>query len=670
MASYLSGYTRRKKLTIRSTQIDEALTGFPVLVAFNDDAQIGASARSDGYDLRFTSADGTTLLPYERRSFTASGGLASGLFWVRVPTLAADADTVLYLYYGDSAASDVSSPSTTWGATEYRGVWHLDGNVLDSSGNGYHGTNHGTVDGDGKIGRGRTFDDTLPAYVDVGNAGIAGSLTILAWFRTDRQCVAANSDDQTIVGKALWGGDTSGDYILKLTTISSAMKLGFWRYASTRYLSLADTRTISTNTWYRVGVTYDGTTQLGKIYLNGVAGASNTLGGTMAANAHATLLGMQEINGHLPFSGELDEISIAYTARSAAWLKFDYYNQTSSDNEITWGNEQTQTEGVAAETASAGMVFGVQAAFQVDTLATVSASDTLGFGVEATAGLSNTASIGEGWSAQTDARATYREIATVADGFAAQATHRAAVQATTLVGDGWTAQTDAQGAHSETASASDSLVAHITHQASHTAVAVATETLVLQTDTPAFIGASAEGSEAVTGLVATAVGIRDEGLVGDGWTGRGTIHATQSDAATPAETLVGELLGRPEGVLAEAAHAVEVLKARVVARGSVHDVAIAVEPLTTHANRRKAIADRGTVIDEWRVVVLGGVGAYTCTVSVLPFHTLRCRSRSATAIGCITSALPLAARVSSRPAAGLAMAVLPTLSATMEVTAP
>ena len=54
-----------KPFTVRNTYIDENLTDFRLLVRITNDADIGALARPDGYDLRFTSGDGSTLIPYD-----------------------------------------------------------------------------------------------------------------------------------------------------------------------------------------------------------------------------------------------------------------------------------------------------------------------------------------------------------------------------------------------------------------------------------------------------------------------------------------------------------------------------------------------------------------------------------------------------------------------------
>ncbi|MDD4628373.1 MAG: DUF2341 domain-containing protein [Candidatus Peribacteraceae bacterium] len=128
----LEGYSYRKEITISHTNVDGTLTDFPLLVKIAADTGIGAHARSDGHDLRFTSATGT-LLAYERESFESGSGSGSGIFWVKVPTISSSADTTIYLYYGKSDATDGQDRENAWDS-DFRGVWHM-GSGVTLSGN-------------------------------------------------------------------------------------------------------------------------------------------------------------------------------------------------------------------------------------------------------------------------------------------------------------------------------------------------------------------------------------------------------------------------------------------------------------------------------------------------------------------------------------------------------
>jgi hypothetical protein len=97
-AAWLSGWSYRKQITIDQTRVDSDLINFPVYI-FLDPARSGSGLaskiRDDGYDIRFTSSDGTTVLSYERESYFETSGHSMGHFWVKVPVVSGIADTVI-----------------------------------------------------------------------------------------------------------------------------------------------------------------------------------------------------------------------------------------------------------------------------------------------------------------------------------------------------------------------------------------------------------------------------------------------------------------------------------------------------------------------------------------------------------------------------------------------
>jgi len=107
---FLSGYTHRKLITIDNTNVISTLLNFPLLVEFNSDAQIGANIDSGGLNIRFTASDGQTLLNYERQSFSVSSSNATGVFWVKVPSISPNgsAPTTIYVYYKSASPTDGS----------------------------------------------------------------------------------------------------------------------------------------------------------------------------------------------------------------------------------------------------------------------------------------------------------------------------------------------------------------------------------------------------------------------------------------------------------------------------------------------------------------------------------------------------------------------------------
>lgn len=116
----------RKTITIDHTKVStsggETYVGFPVLVSEATDASLAAHAKSNGFDILFTSSDGTTKINHELETFnSATGKLVA---WVQVSGLSTSVDSVLYMYYGNPGASDQQNVAGTWDS-HYKGVYHL-----------------------------------------------------------------------------------------------------------------------------------------------------------------------------------------------------------------------------------------------------------------------------------------------------------------------------------------------------------------------------------------------------------------------------------------------------------------------------------------------------------------------------------------------------------------
>ena len=76
MADLYGTHGFRKKITIQNANIDSNETDFPVFVDITADADFH-EARADGYDIRFTTSDESTLLKYERLDWTGGNGSAA-----------------------------------------------------------------------------------------------------------------------------------------------------------------------------------------------------------------------------------------------------------------------------------------------------------------------------------------------------------------------------------------------------------------------------------------------------------------------------------------------------------------------------------------------------------------------------------------------------------------
>ena len=198
-----TNWLNRIELRVRHEQVyGSTHTDFPLLVRITS-TELRDWAQPDGSDLVFTSVDGVTVLDHEIEQYDpATGSLVA---WVRVPSLPADSDTILYLYYRHSSTTGTENPSGVW-TNGFEGVWHLDlepngsatEDVLDSTVNGINGFAHASMDAtdhiDGPIGKAFDFDG-VDDLVDLGSIGSNGwsAVTASTWLRK-----ADSGDDRLI----------------------------------------------------------------------------------------------------------------------------------------------------------------------------------------------------------------------------------------------------------------------------------------------------------------------------------------------------------------------------------------------------------------------------------------------------------------------------------------
>ena len=317
------GWGYRKNITIDKSRVSGAQTDFPVLINLASDADLSASARSDGYDLLFTSSDGTTKLSHEIESYRSGTGAL--VAWVKVPSITSSSNTTIYMYYGCATATNQQNKNNVWD-TNYRAVWHLNetgiGTRFDSTINA-NNANPRNYDGNeattGKIGGADYFEGTND-YLDSSNTiGITGNAvrTITFW---------ANLGNTNRNGMVVWGTNfanfqfgasvrpTPGNYFL-------------WGYGAGNDW---DTGILpATASWHHHAVINDGTT--GRWYVDGVQlGSGFTPPHTYATTDSLVSIGREVDGATISYmTGTIDEVRISNVVRSLSWITTEYNNQNS-----------------------------------------------------------------------------------------------------------------------------------------------------------------------------------------------------------------------------------------------------------------------------------------------------------------------------------------------------
>ena len=327
---YNTAWAYRKQITIDHTRLSGTadLMNYPVLIDRLDPdlaatANGGGMAQAGGTDIVFTAADGVTTLAYEIEQYAgATGQLVA---WVNVPDLSVSANTVLYLYYGNAAASNQPNPAAVWNSS-YSIVEHFSqasGTIDDSTSNGNNATpaaSGATYDPNGRIGGDYSFDGTSTGLATIANApswnGAFAQYSVEFWVSM-RQTVGGSNvitdgGNFYILNSGMPG--MQGSWVAQVNTDEdspcqlSSNALG--------YLAQPDGQ------FHHVALVYDDVAGTCSLYSDAVLTATGDSGGNTAFRPGPLYLG--------GYNGDLDELRVlAGTALSPDWINADYANQSS-----------------------------------------------------------------------------------------------------------------------------------------------------------------------------------------------------------------------------------------------------------------------------------------------------------------------------------------------------
>jgi biopolymer transport protein ExbB len=249
-------------------------------------------AKPDGSDLRVLAADDKTPLKFAIEKFDGAGELA--VVWVLVPMVAPGSDkNLLYIYAGNAAAgAPEPTPVVSTGAALTLNFAQADGMVRDASAGSLVAGKPVSIDANGLIGPSGQFDGTqtleMPASEQV-QAASGAPYSISLWARP------------TALGGTLL---EQGPLRITLDGGKAGMQLGALKLAA---------GSLPPSTWVHLGLTIGA----GKatLYVDGVQAAQADLPARPEAIA-----GPIRISNR--FNGQIDQLEIATTLRSADWMKF------------------------------------------------------------------------------------------------------------------------------------------------------------------------------------------------------------------------------------------------------------------------------------------------------------------------------------------------------------
>lgn len=336
----------RKQIIVDHTKVANTdQVNFPILVSktdvdLKDTSNGGHAGQTDGGDFLFTSSNGLVKLSHEiEKYYNATGELIA---WVKIPSLSASADTIIYLYYGnDSVSNQWATDGSVWDSN-YVMVQHMKDTTTSAITDSTSTANNGIklaanepVEAFGKIGNAQDFDG-INDYISVADADsldTAEEVSVEVWINN---IVSGNGK---IVGKST----ANTGYVLAVYPAAWGPLIYYsevWPTSSHDVIMGGD---ITQNKWVYMVMTWKRTGNY-KGYIDGGLGGwlNQSVGNNpLGINNNPLIIGAApwNVNGFL-FNGAIDEVRISNIERSADWIKTGYNNQNSPSTFYAFTGEE------------------------------------------------------------------------------------------------------------------------------------------------------------------------------------------------------------------------------------------------------------------------------------------------------------------------------------------
>ena len=326
----------RKRIALDTSSqgagVKEGVNDFSILVRLHPGNFTFENANNDGSDIRFVSADDKTLLKGHVERYDTKEGM--GFLWVKIPKLSASSgQDYIWLYYGNSNAAKDQETGGTYDTPQLM-VMHLsekDGIPRDATSYNNHAREFtGKLGVAGPIGGAASFrgDGEKMIVAKSPSLNLSRGLTFSAWIK-----LARSQENARLLS---WDDG-------KQSILIGIEGTGFYgSFADQKSKTIVGKTTdLPLRKWVHIAVT----AEPGKnvvFYVNGDEKASQKLQNSIPEPQADVSIGASR-QGKNPFVGDIDEIKIAGTARSPAWIRASAIGEGPETPLITYGEEEVSS---------------------------------------------------------------------------------------------------------------------------------------------------------------------------------------------------------------------------------------------------------------------------------------------------------------------------------------
>lgn len=303
----------RKKIDIdtKAAAVADPIGTTAVLVRLHEGVFNFIGAREDGGDLRFTADDHKTVLKHHIEKWDAL--LNEAYVWVQVPDLKPAASTSIWLYYGNPDGAAAEPAKETYTADSVLVYHFADASKVgsDSSATGANAEGTPPPAAGSLIGSGLRVFGQAPVKVNTLPEWAPGApLTISAWIKP-----AALAADAVILSRR----DGANAFVLGLNNGVPFVEINKQRSSPGA--------PVAAGSWTHLAAVHDaGTTT---VFVNGKSYGQLTAA-LPSLKTPLELVKDSSAAGLAGYTGELDELQIAKTARPAGFVQFAFINQGTS----------------------------------------------------------------------------------------------------------------------------------------------------------------------------------------------------------------------------------------------------------------------------------------------------------------------------------------------------